>query len=70
MSTLEEIEKAIEKLPPEEFSKFSMWFDVHRDDEWDRQIRADAMAGRLDKLLAQVDYDMDAGRLTNFPGAK
>jgi len=70
MSTVQEIESAIQKLPTQEFAKLSKWFDEYRDDGWDKQMGEDAKAGRLDKLIAQVDSDMDAGRLTNFPRGK
>lgn len=32
------------------------------DDEWDRQMRADAADGKLDKLIAEADADIAAGR--------
>jgi predicted nucleotidyltransferase len=32
------------------------------DDEWDRQIAADAAAGRLDHLIEEVRADVAAGR--------
>ena len=70
MSTVKEIESAIQRLPRQDFTKLSKWFDEYRDDAWDHQIKKDAESCRLDKLLAQVDSDIDAGRVTDFPSKK
>ncbi len=63
MSTIQEIESAIEQLPPEQ-----KWDLFHRLqdrlwEEWDRQIEADAAAGRLDHLIVEAETDIAAGRV-------
>jgi len=67
MSTVEEIKRAVEKLSLEERAEFAKWFNGWEDDDWDRQMQEDARSGKLDKLLDQVDADIDAGRVTEFP---
>ncbi len=66
MSTVEEIKLAIEKLSPSERAELEALLD-REDDEWDRQMIADAKAGKLDKLIAKVDADIDAGNLREMP---
>jgi hypothetical protein len=68
MSTLQEIEAAIEKLPKEEFWQLSDWVLRRRDDEWDRQIDEAASAGQLDFLTAEADAARQAGTLRDWPG--
>jgi hypothetical protein len=58
---LEEIEKQITQLSPEELKKFSAWFDDYMSDEWDRQIERDVNAGKFDPLIAQLDANFEAG---------
>lgn len=63
MSTVIEIESAIEQLPTSE-----KWQLIHRLhdalwEEWDKQIEADAAAGRLDHLVAEAQADIAAGRV-------
>jgi hypothetical protein len=62
--SLQELEKAVEKLSKQELSSFSHWFEEFLADAWDRQIEADAKAGRLDAAAKQADDDFDAGRCT------
>ena len=62
MSTVEEIETAIRQLPKDQFWKLTDRLIALREDEWDRQIEADAKSGKLDKLFEQADRDFEAGR--------
>jgi hypothetical protein len=50
MTKLEQIEKSVAELSPAEMRKFARWFEEHKEAEWDRQIEADAKAGKLDTL--------------------
>jgi hypothetical protein len=64
--SLQEIEKAIEQLPPQDFKTLLAWLDKVRADLWDKQIEADAKAGKLDKLAQQALKDFSEGRFTKL----
>ena len=65
-----EIKQAIRGLTTEEVAEVARWLqDMAEDqaeDEWDRQIEADARAGRLDVLKDRVASARAAGTLTNL----
>jgi hypothetical protein len=67
MTTAEEIKAAIEKLSPAERAEVERLLHGDQDDAWDRQMIADAQAGKLDQLLAKVDANINAGNLRNLP---
>jgi hypothetical protein len=63
VSTVSEIIEAVKKLPESEKGEFlERLSEIDFDDAWDRQIKADAEAGRLDHLIAQAEADIAAGR--------
>lgn len=59
--TISEIEQAITELSPEELNRFHAWFEEYYAQVWDKQIEEDAKSGRLDKLIAEVDEEYNAG---------
>jgi hypothetical protein len=63
---LQEIEKAIEQLPPQDFKTLLSWLDEVRADLWDKQIEADAKAGKLDKLAKQALRDFSESNFTKL----
>ena len=63
MSKLEQITQQVEALEGDELKAFASWFEEFRADQWDRQIAADVEAGKLDKLIAEAEADIAAGRL-------
>lgn len=67
MSTVQEIEKAIEHLPTEELFKLGEWFDERRERLWDERIASDAKSGRLDFLIEEARAAKNAGTLRPFP---
>jgi hypothetical protein len=67
MSTVAEIESAIKNLKPQEIYKVGDLVDELREDLWDKQIEADAKAGKLDKLMEEAKQDYLAGRCKPFP---
>lgn len=60
--SVEELEKAIASLPPEQFATLREWFEAFVADEWDRQIERDIKAGKLDKYAEEAIADFKAGR--------
>jgi hypothetical protein len=62
MSTLVEIEEAIEKLPPQSFRELRKWIAERDWQEWDAQIEKDVAAGKFDSLRRRVLADDDAGK--------
>jgi hypothetical protein len=62
MTTLEDIEKAVAELPPDQLVRFRAWFEEFEAARFDRRIERDAKAGRLDQLAEQALSDFRAGR--------
>jgi hypothetical protein len=54
MSTIQEIEDAISRLPAEHLAELRAWFADFDARSWDQQIERDAGEGRLD-ALGRVD---------------
>lgn len=65
--SVQELETAIAKLPPDQLAAFSEWFDEYRADEWDQQIEADAKGRKLDSLVREAVGDIAAGRVRPLP---
>ena len=65
MSTVEEIEAAIQQLSPDDMAAFRAWYAEFDAAAWDRQIAADDAAGRLDWLVQEALDDLDADRCTD-----
>ena len=63
MSELEELEKRIRNLPPDELAKFRAWFVEFDHLMWDRQIESDAKAGKLDHLVNEALADYKTGKV-------
>jgi hypothetical protein len=54
MDRVEEIEAAIQGLPPEEYERLVQWFRTREQSRWDEQMDRDSSAGKLDFLFAQA----------------
>ena len=65
--TIEELKRQVEMLSIEDFCELRLWMNMLDDDDWDRQMRADAGAGKLDFLEKQVREAVDTGRLYDVP---
>ncbi len=63
MSTVEEIEAAIEKLTEDAQWELAHRLDARLWDAWDEEIKVDAEAGRFDHLVAEVESDIVNDRL-------
>jgi hypothetical protein len=64
MSTIAEIKEAIAKLSPEEYCELMGDLFPHADDDWDRQMKADAESGRLDFIGRNIRAAMADGTAT------
>jgi hypothetical protein len=62
MSTVEEIEKAVERLPPGDLAKFRAWFEAFDAAAFDKKIARDAQSGTLDQFAEEALRDFRAGR--------
>lgn len=67
MSTIQEIETAIQQLPPTAVHQVVSWLQDYREELWDREIAADAQAGKLDALMEEAKQDYLAGRCQPLP---
>jgi hypothetical protein len=66
MTKIEDIEKAVEHLSPEDLAKFREWFEEFEARLFDDKIERDAKAGKLDKLIAEARANHAAGRREEF----
>ena len=60
--TIEDIEKAVSKLPPDQPAEFRAWFEEFDAARFDEKIERDAKSGRLDRLADQALDDFRKGR--------
>ena len=65
MSTVAGIKSAIERLTFEE--RCELMALLNPDDDWDREMRADAVAGKFDGLIEEAEAARQAGTLREFP---
>jgi len=67
MSRVEEIERAIQELGPDEFARIAQHIYALEQDRWDVELDRDASSGKLDFLIAEAKEDRKHGRLSNWP---
>jgi hypothetical protein len=63
MTKLEQIKQAISALPHDDIVALADWFAEFHAELWDREIAADAEAGRLDKFVDRVKADIAVGKV-------
>jgi len=68
MSTLQEIEKAIDGLPREQVFALGEWLQQRIEDQWDARFEEDATSGRLARAAERALKEHRAGKSTDFPG--
>lgn len=62
MSTVKDIEKAIERLDDDSLGQLSTWFEDYLAEKWENHFSDDVKAGRLDKLGDAADRAFDQGK--------
>ena len=62
MTKLEDIEKAVAQLAPNEFARFRAWFEEFQAARFDEKIERDAKSGKLDGLADAAVADYRKGR--------
>ena len=61
MNSVIDIEKAVERLPPDQLAAFRAWFEAFEAVRFDTRIAKDAAAGKLDHLAAEALTERDQG---------
>lgn len=67
MTRVEEIKAAIDKLSPRERCELNSLLQDWPDDEWDKQMRDDAEAGKLDWMFREAERAAQDGTCRDFP---
>jgi hypothetical protein len=62
MGKIEHLENQIRELSDKELAKLRDWFAAYDAEVWDRQLEADAKAGKLDHLAEKALRDYAEGR--------
>jgi hypothetical protein len=62
MSDVDNLERQVKDLSPQEFAAFRKWFFAYDGEAWDRQLEQDVVAGKLDALAEKALRDHAAGK--------
>lgn len=66
MSKVQQLEKEIEQLSPEELAQFRRWYAEFDAQVWDRRFEADVKTGKLDALAEKALREHAAGESTEL----
>ncbi len=64
MTTVAEIQAAVQALAERDFEAFSSWFEQYEEERWDRQIERDQKSPALRSLIEKARADFEAGKCT------
>ena len=67
MDRVEEIQSAIESLPPAEYQRIAAWFHAREQACWDAQLDQDSSSGKLDFLFEEADRESVERCLRDWP---
>lgn len=70
MTTVEEIEHAVEELTPSDLARFAAWVREYDAKVWNRQLDEDSAAGRLDFLFDEAKMERKTGKLRDWPATR
>ena len=62
MASVQEIEKAIAGLSPDDLAEFRAWFERFEAAAWDTEFEEDARSGKLDAMAEEAIEDFRRGR--------
>jgi hypothetical protein len=65
--SVQEIKEAARRLTAEERAEVAACLHSWTDDEWDKQMKRDAEAGKLNFLFDEAEAERQAGTLRKFP---
>lgn len=65
--SLAQLKDAITALSQDEKHELYTWLEEQNDDDWDRQMKADAAAGKFDALLRAAEEEHQRGETLPFP---
>ncbi len=57
MGKVENLERRVKELSPEELAAFREWFNAYDWEVWDRRLEQDVLAGKLEPLAEKVLRD-------------
>lgn len=66
MTTVQEIEEALGRLPKDRLAEFRAWYVEFDASRWDEQLEQDAKSGKLDRLADEAVKDLDSNRCTEW----
>ncbi len=61
-TNVEEVERAVAQLPPDQQRQFRAWYEKFASEAWDDQIERDIVAGKLEALAQPAIADHKAGK--------
>jgi hypothetical protein len=67
MDRVEEIEAAINDLPPDQYRRLADWFLAREQQRWDEQMDRDSLSGKLDFLFDEAESESAQGLLREWP---
>ncbi len=67
MSTVQEIEQAIQRLPESDVLTLTHWLEDYAERQWDQRIEADAVGGSLAVLTDEARAARANGTRRRFP---
>jgi predicted nucleic acid-binding protein len=66
MTRVQRLASEIQNLTHDELVEFRKWFADYDGELWDRQIEADAAAGKFDELAAEALAEFERGETTEL----
>ena len=67
MTTVEEIQAAIQFLSPEDFAYLRKWIAEIDWEQWDKQIEKDSETGKLNFLIEEALAEKEQDQLLKYP---